>query len=408
MKVTKTLAVTTTRSEDPGDPVAALRHPGGLLWCSESEGLVAWGEAARIDPGTGEGRFERAASELGRLFDGMEVRDEVGVPGTGPVAFGSFTFDPEAAGSVLIVPAVVVGRRRGKAWTTSIGPEPAHEPAPAPGPGEDRIRYLGSSMPELEWLEAVAAAERATDGGDLEKVVLARDVRVWSKSPLDPRRLTARLARRFPECFTFSVDGLVGATPELLVRRTGALVESRVLAGSAPRDPAPSADAELGRSLLASDKDLREHELALRSVLDVFEELCASVEVDESPHLLKLANVQHLATDVRARLDPAPTALQIAGRLHPTAAVCGLPRRSALELLRALERLDRRRYAGPVGWVDARGDGEWGIALRCAEIDGARARLFAGAGIVPGSVPEAELEETRIKLNAMQSALEGP
>lgn len=406
MRTTKKLTVTTNAVEDPVDLIPMLRDPGGLMWCRGSEGLVAWGEVARIEPGGDEDRFERAAVELARTFGEMEVRDEIGVPGSGPVAFGSFTFDPEEAGSVLIVPAVVLGRRDGVAWITRVHGIDVPE-ATSPVSHQDRIRYLGSSISEVEWLEAVALAERAAAEGEVEKVVLARDLRIWSKSPLDPRTLTARLAARFPECFTFSVDSFLGATPELLVRRVGSVAESTVLAGSARRDPDPTTDEELGRSLLASDKDRREHEPAVRTVEDVFEKLCSTVEVDETPHLMRLANVQHLATDVRGVLDAGPSALEIAGRLHPTAAVAGLPRREALELLRGLEKLDRGRYAGPVGWVDARGDGEWCIALRCAEIEGTAARLFAGSGIVAGSVPEAELEETRIKLNAMQSALEG-
>jgi menaquinone-specific isochorismate synthase len=197
----------------------------------------------------------------------------------------------------------------------------------------------------------------------------------------------------------------VGATPELLIRRRGASVESLVLAGTARRAAVEADDAAVGAELLSSAKDNREHEFAVDSVALVLAGVCDDLTVDDGPFLLKLANVQHLATRVRGRLAEPLSALELAGRLHPTAAVCGTPRAEAEGLIRRLEGMERGRYAGPVGWVDAAGDGEFGIALRCAEVNGARARLFAGNGIVADSRPEAELEETRLKLRAMQSAL---
>jgi menaquinone-specific isochorismate synthase len=348
-----------------------------LLWLHDREGLRGFGEAARVEVGVGPDRFQRASAALG---------DALG----GGVAFGSFTFDPEVPGSVLIVPERV---ERGR-----IELPAGHVP---------KIRYAGSSASEVAWLEAVDAAAKRIDAGEFAKVVLARDVIVWAKGPLYPMVLAGRLAERFPECFTFLVDGLVGATPELLVRRTGRAVESLVLAGTAGRGDSTEKDAGLGASLLASNKDADEHRFAVESVTGVLREMCDEVEVDRVPRLLKLANVQHLATRVRARLAEPLTALDVAGRLHPTAAVGGTPRGAAMEAIRTLEGMDRGRYAGPVGWVDSKGDGEFGIALRCAEVEGARARLFAGGGIVAGSLPEAELEETRLKLRAMQSALEG-
>jgi menaquinone-specific isochorismate synthase len=342
------------------------------------------------------------------VFDAADVEDEVRSGGTGPLAFGSFTFDPLNERSVLVVPEVVVGHRGGRAWMTTVGSAtpPASNGIPANDDHDFKIRYAGSSISEVAWLEAVSEAAAAVGRGDLEKVVLARDVRIWSKTPFDLGVLVARLAARFPECFTFSCEGFVGSTPELLVRRSGDDVGSLVLAGSAPRGSTPEEDAELGAGLLRSEKDLAEHEPAVRSVVEILEPRCSSLQVPDEPELLRLQNVQHLASRVEGELNEPLTALELAALLHPTAAVCGLPRRDALEHIRKAEGLDRARYAGPVGWVDARGDGEWGIGLRCAEIDGARGRLFAGAGIVADSVPEKELEETRLKLRAMMSALE--
>ncbi|MGH8907399.1 MAG: isochorismate synthase [Egibacteraceae bacterium] len=403
---TWTLAVRTVEVGDPGDLVTRLPDTAGFAWVRRGQGLVAWGEAARVEVGAGEDRFARAASALTGLLDRAEVDDAVGLPGTGPVAFGSFTFDPDCEGSVLVVPRMVLGRRGGRAWLTTVGGGGRDEVGPVqalPAPG--RIRYAGASFSEVRWMEAVDAAVRAIRRGELAKVVLARDVRVWSEQRLDPRALVHRLAERFPQCFAFACAGLVGATPELLVRRLGDLVESVPLAGSAARGPNRAEDARLGEALMASEKNRGEHQLAVDSVKRVLGPLCVCLDVDPQPWLLRLGNVQHLATALRGRLARPLGSLDLAGALHPTAAVCGAPTAMALDCIRALEGMDRGRYAGPVGWTDARGDGEWGIALRCAEVDGPRARLFAGAGLVAASLPEAELEETRLKLLAMQSAL---
>jgi menaquinone-specific isochorismate synthase len=404
-----TLVVRTVPVDEPNGLLDLLPEDGGIAWVRGGDGFVASGEVLRIDAGTGPARFDAAADRFAALAATAEVRDEVGVPGSGLVAFGSFTFDPRSAGSVLIVPEVVIGRRGDSTWMTVVG-EPATgreevEPPPARRP-PDRVRYAGSSIPDHVWLDAVARALKRIDAGGLDKVVLARDYAVWDREPLDPRVLASRLADHFPDCFTFLCDRLIGATPELLVRRRGTVVESTVLAGSAPRGQGAE-DEDLGAALLASEKDRLEHRLAVDSVVDVLKAHCVDLDVDADPHLLRLENVQHLETRVRGDLNRPVSALRLAGALHPTAAVGGAPRDTALEVIAELEGMDRGRYAGPVGWVDAGGDGEWGIALRCAELSGARARLFAGAGIVRGSLPEAELEETRLKLRAMQSALEG-
>lgn len=403
-----TLTVRTVAVDEPFGLLASVAGENGLVWMRQGEGLVGWGEAVRLDAGTGPDRFERATQMLKETFGGMESHDEVSELGTGPVAFGAFTFDPDSEGSCLIVPSVVLGRRGDVSWMTVV------EPAEAPtlvrshdeGSGDvDRIRYAGSTISEVEWLDAVAAAAQSVRSTDLEKVVLARDLLVWSKSAFDQRRLAARLAESFPQCFTFSLDGMVGATPELLVRVRGKLVESTALAGSAARGSDHDEDERLGRGLLSSAKDRAEHLPAVASVRVVLERLCSSLHVDPEPKLMRLANVQHLATEMRGRLRSPIGALEVAGRLHPTAAVCGAPTNKAQALIRTLEKMDRGRYGGPVGWVGANGDGEWGIALRCGEFSGTRGRLFAGAGIVAGSLPESELEETRVKLRAMQSAL---
>ncbi len=412
------LAVRTVPVDDPGDLLTHLPRPDGLAWVRRGEGLVGWGEAARVLVGTGPDRLARAAAELAELFAEAEVSDPVGTPGSGPVAFGAITFDPLSAGSTLRIPAVVLGRRDGRSWLTTIGSPgapplvPRSAARPAPGPvlrpvavAPAGIRYTGSTLPDDGWLAAVRSAVEAIRAGRLDKVVLARDLYAEAPGPLDPRAVAGQLAERFPDCHTFAVDGLVGATPELLVRRTGQRVQSLVLAGSAPRGLDAAGDAALGAGLLASVKDRQEHALAVESVRGPLEPLCDRLAVDPAPWLLRLANVQHLATRVRGSLVVAASAFELAAALHPTAAVCGTPTEAALATIRELEGMDRGRYSGPVGWVDAAGNGEWGIALRCAELRGNQARLFAGGGIVADSDPAAELAETRVKLQAVQSAL---
>ncbi len=400
----------TTRVLDDDRPLLALPPVAdALAWVRDGEGLVGWGEAVRLRPGPGPGRIEEADAALRDLE--AQVDDPVGLPGSGLVALGSFTFSPDSAGSALVVPRVVVGRRDGTTFLTHIDPAGA---APAPGPAtdaphtpvRDRPRYAGSTVPDLHWLEAVARAVERIGDGELQKVVLARDHAVWARDPFDPLELARRLTERFPSCHTFVVDGLVGATPELLLSRRGRRVTSRVLAGTAGRDPDEATDAALGAALLASDKDRWEHRLAAESVEEVLRPRCEQLDHESDPRLLRLDNVQHLATTFEGRLRGEESALQLVAALHPTAAVGGTPRARSLAVIAELEGMDRGRYAGPVGWTTPDGDGEWGIALRCAELAGARARLFAGVGVVAASLPEDELEETRLKLLAMQAALD--
>jgi menaquinone-specific isochorismate synthase len=384
-----------------------LVPPGSpLAWIRDGEGLVGWGEAARLVV-SGPDRFERAVRWWRALNLGAVVSDDVQVPGTGPVVFGSFAFADGPAPSVLVLPRVVLGRRNGRTWLTSIGPGEPEPDRPAPaaaGPGQ--VEVCDGALSPDEWRDAVSTAVERIRSGELSKVVLARDLIARADAPVDIRHLVRGLAQRYPACFTFAVEGLVGATPELLVERQGERVTSRVLAGTAW-------DADAAARLLTSAKDLEEHDYAVRSAFDAIAPYCTQLAAP-APTVLELANVAHLATEVtgtlrtRASLNGTATdALSLAGLLHPTAAVCGTPTRRAGRVIRDLEGMDRGRYAGPVVWMDARGDGEWGIAVRCAEVDGARLRLFAGCGIVAGSDPESEFAEAQAKFVAVREALEG-
>lgn len=408
---------------DLAEPLGRAR-PGGagprLMMVRGGQGLVASGVATRIEVGIGSGRAAAAAEVLAQLDAMAETEDEVRRPGTGLVAIGSLTFDPQESGSVLIVPSVVVGRHGDTAWRTEIVPMAAGagDGAMAPpnrdeagrthheGKQIDRPRFSGSSVRDEDWLVRVDGALRRIAEGELEKVVLARDQLLWSRTPFDEERLLALLVSRFPDCHVFAVEGLVGASPELLLRRDDYQVASRVLAGTVARGRSEDEDDQLAAELLGSDKERREHELAVRSVDSALTALGAALEIPEAPRVLRMRDVQHLATDVTGRLEPTLSSLAMLDFLHPTAAVGGSPRDAALHAIRELEGMSRGRYAGPVGWCDGRGDGEWAIALRCAQLDGPRARLFAGAGVVAASLPERELIETTLKLRAMRDALE--
>ncbi|HUP15858.1 MAG TPA: isochorismate synthase [Acidimicrobiia bacterium] len=387
----------------------ALARGPHTVWISPELTLAGFGQRLRLDPGVGPGRFERARWMFAEWVGDQGPIEFDGLGQGGPYAFGSFTFDEESSPSVLLIPEIVFASDGRSSWLVCHGlPHQAWgETVPGhPGAQPDRPRFAGSSLPDHLWLDAVARAIKEIGAGKLEKVVLARDHALWSKEPFDLHRVLNKLHRGFPECMVFLVDGLVGASPELLIRKVGNAVTSLALAGSARRDAEPAADRRLGLELLASQKDLHEHALASASVGRVLGEVCTSLDRPARPDLVKLANVQHLATRFAGVMAEPHHVLDLVGRLHPTAAVGGTPTAAAIDMIRSLEGMDRGRYAGPVGIFDSAGDGEFAIALRCAEVSGARARLFAGAGLVSGSVPEDELEETRIKLQAMLSALE--
>jgi menaquinone-specific isochorismate synthase len=262
-------------------------------------------------------------------------------------------------------------------------------------------------------MSVVADAVRRINAGDLEKVVLARDLLATAAADVDVRWPLRRLASAYPTCWTFHVDGFFGATPELLVRRERGLVTSRVLAGTIRRTGDDARDLMLAATLARSSKDLEEHEYAVRSVVSSFAPYCSSMNVPEAPFVLHLPNVMHLATDVAGVVaDPADTtgtasSLALAAALHPSAAVGGHPTSVAVDLIAEIEGMPRGRYAGPVGWMDASGDGEWGIGLRSAVVAGPTVRLFAGCGVVGDSDPESELAESSAKLVPVRDALGG-
>jgi menaquinone-specific isochorismate synthase len=410
------LVVRSTAVSDPGPLLSLLPRSGPLAWVRRGAGLVGWGAAARVDT-KGPQRFADAEDWWRGVVADAVVRDEVDVPGSGLVAFGSFAFADEPGASTLVVPEVAVGRRGDTWWVTTIGrgtlpgaPDVVDTTADEDlaTPLRDVV-FVDGARSGTQWESVVADAVRRIATSDLEKVVLARDLVAESSAAVDVRWPLQQLAEKYPSCWTFHVDGLFGATPEMLVRRERGLVTSRVLAGTIRPTGDDDRDLALAASLARSSKDLEEHEYAVRSVADALAPHCTSMNVPETPFVLHLPNVMHLATDVTGVMDRSltpTTALGLAAALHPSAAVGGTPTADAVALIDQIEGMERGRYAGPVGWIDAAGDGEWGIALRCGEVDGARVRLFAGCGIVADSDPEAELAESQAKLVPVRDALE--
>jgi menaquinone-specific isochorismate synthase len=376
-------------------PVDLLAHLGhdGFAWFGDDCSFVTAGAAAEIEPAL--------AAEL---LASIEHQADAGTPiAAGAIAHGALPFSGTAN---LVVPARVVGiDADGNGWFTTIGSDSsalAPIVADLPSPSHYTIDAVAN---QAEWRDAVDAVLKAIALGDLEKVVLAREVRIDADAPFDVGAVLRRLCSAQSGCFVFADRGFVGATPELLVRRRGDRVTCRPMAGTIPRD---GAGGEEAARLLGSRKDSNEHALVVSAVTRVLENQCVDVTA-RGPEVARFADVMHLVTHIGARTaDPSTTALALAFALHPTPAVAGTPREDALEAISRLEPTSRGNYAGPVGWVNADGDGEFAVALRCAQLDGRHARLHAGAGIVAGSDPDAEWDETSAKLEPMLRALVRP
>ena len=379
-----------------------------VTWLRRDEGLVGWGVAARIRT-KGLTRFSDADKWWTETCARAEVHDDVNEPGTGLVCFGTFGFADDPGDSVLVIPKVVIGRRAGRTWLTVVDGatyDRANDGRGTPPAAPEDVAFADGALDSERWMAVVADAVRRINDGELEKVVLARDLIATAVAPIDVRWPLARLAETYPMCWTFHVDGMFGATPEMLVRRERGLVTSRVLAGTIRRTGDDERDLALAATLARSSKDLEEHEYAVRSVADALEPHCSSMNVPEAPFVLHLPNVMHLATDVNGVVHDVATSLQLAESLHPSAAVGGTPTPAATRLIDEIEGMPRDRYAGPVGWMDASGDGEWGIALRSALITEGGVRLFAGCGIVASSDPESELAESQAKFVPVRDALQ--
>ena len=402
------IPVTTTRIGDHLPLLELLPNDAPLSWVRNGEGLVGWGVHATTTV-SGKDRFEKARDWWHHQLETFAISDSVHASGTGPVLFTSFSFDRNEE-SVLVIPKVIVGQKGLQSWITWIGDtaQPLLPESPTQT-SQGTFTFTDGSITTDAWKERVSQAIARIEKNGVDKVVLARDLVATASTDIDPRPILTKLAAEYPSTWTFAVDGLVGATPELLLRLSKGMVTSRVLAGTIPKTGDDAKDLALAASLARSSKDLEEHEYAVRSVAEALEPFCSSTNVPESPFVLHLANVMHLATDVTGALTESKQrvdAFSLLKSLHPSAAVCGTPRNIAFDIIDEIEGMNRGRYAGPVGWIDASGDGELGIALRTGQITGKEIRIYAGCGIVAGSNPEKELEESAAKMIPMRSALQ--
>ena len=398
--------------------------------------IVGIGVARSVEV-AGRLRFVRAEAAARELFAGLAVRGDTAPPEGGPLLVGGFAFGHHAAPGIawrgfppgrLVLPRLLVVRRGDRAWATLIGQSqgrasgerelrallrgpppttPAAEGANAKPTPEFRAT---ADRPHAHFQGLVTSALAAIGRGEFEKVVVARSARLLHSAAFNASEVLALLRRTHPSSTAFGVvrrggAAFVGATPERLVRLRDGCVEATAVASSAPRGLTPEEDDRLARALRESKKEQAEHAIVVRAVREALANVCTPLHAPESPRLCKLDGIQHLETPVTGTLRSESSVLRLVERLHPTPAVGGAPSEAALAWLERHEGLERGWYAGPIGWVDATGDGEFAVALRCALLRGREARLFAGAGIVEGSEPEPELYETRLKFRAFLGPL---
>jgi menaquinone-specific isochorismate synthase len=418
--------------------VLAARRPGDRFFCLEQPDrehstLAGLGEAALVEAG-GDNRFRAVAGACRELSRGAQAGSGEGdPPGAGPVWVGGFAFAPRGgsapewgslAPAQLVLPELSLARRGDEARLTVTAVLDGHEsvdtvlerlrarvaelrPAAMPLLDPDPVtsaRVAGAAPPE-HYESAVARAVEHIRAGEIEKVVLAREVRVHAPGQIDPAPLYDALRAAFPACYSYLVGtpevSFIGASPELLVRRDGARAQSVALAGTTRRSADPSVDDLLGEQLLQGAKEREEQAIVARRIERTLRPVSVWVAAADEPVLVKVQNVQHLATPIRAQLADAVPCVELAGMIHPTPAVGGEPRDEAYRLIPALEGLDRGWYAGTVGWTDLSEDGEFCVAIRCALLRGSVAHLYAGNGIVRDSDPADELAETEVKLQAL-------
>jgi isochorismate synthase len=434
----RTLVSVTVESEI-ADPCAAvfssrLASERWFCWEQPDRGFAVAGlGVAHEAVSRGEGRFRDVAAEALRVGQDAVLDQPTGLrAGAGPVWLGGFAFDPEGGASStwsslppasLVLPEISICRAGGRSFLTVnaiVGPGEDPEgrwqalearlgglrdaPLPMldPHPVAAKIR---SARPPAEFEATVEVATARIGAGEMSKVVLAREVIVSAAAAHDPAALFGAMREQFPSCFCFCCGtpeaAFIGASPELLVRRSGAGVSTVALAGSTRRSSDPAVDDHLAERLLRSDKDRREHRIVAERIVRALRPHAVWVQAAADPEIVKVANIQHLATPVLAQLAEPRSAVELAGMLHPTPAVGGEPRSDALAAIAGLEQMDRGWYAGPVGWMDATEDGEFCVALRSGVLRDREAHLFAGVGVVEGSDPAAELAETEVKLEAL-------
>lgn len=421
---TRGVVAETVALPNPVDVLALMHGTNPLLWWRRGNGMVGVGLLEKLVT-SGKPRVLDASAAWKEIVTASSVHDEVHLPGTGLIAFGTFAFSRRSAmPSTMVIPRLVIGQRDGASWLTRL--RFADEAASAltsesasamvaelgrasgsQAGAEQRphLSFAPGQQSERGYLATVTEAVERIRRGEVEKVVLARDVVGQLRNGDDLRVSIRALAEAYPDCWTFAVDGLFGSSPETLVSVHDNRVSARVLAGTARRGHDSTSDLANATALASSPKDLDEHGFAVRSVVDALAPHTEHLTLSDNPFTLKLPNLWHLATDISGRLPQGSSSLDLVAALHPTAAVAGTPMLTAADLIFDLEPFDRGRYAGPVGWIDAEGNGEWAIALRCAQWSGATVTAYAGCGIVADSVAENELAETVMKFRPIVDAL---
>jgi len=433
--------VSLTVETEIGDPCAAvfasrLASDRWFCWEQPDRGFALAGLGVAHEAASrGATRFADVAEECLRTGGDAVVEEPRGLPaGAGPVWLGGFAFDPDGGASStwssfspgsLVLPELSLCRSGDRAFLTlnsviQPGDDPEERsaalasrlaglrgeaPLPMLDPHPTSHAEIHSARPPGDFEAAVSAATARIGAGGMSKAVLAREVVVSAGAAHDPAALFGAMREQFPACFCFCVGtpeaAFIGASPELLVRRSGASASTVALAGSTRRSSDPAVDDHLGEQLLRSDKDRREQRIVSERIVRALRPHAVWVEASAEPEIVKVANIQHLATPVIAQLAEPHSAIELAGMLHPTPAVGGEPWPEASRTIAELEGMDRGWYAGPVGWMDATEDGEFCVALRSALLRDREAHLFAGVGVVAGSDPAAELAETEVKLQAL-------
>ena len=411
------LVVETLPVEYSDSIVEILSQDSPLLWWKRGEGFIGIDECARYTF-SGSTRFTDASALWAEIVSTAVVTDSVNLRGTGLISISTFAFsDDSALHSTLIIPHYILGRTHGVRWCTRIRLAADTDENLTVETAQQIITKLvsgkateGNSLSFTSqdhdlFTGKVEKALSRIAAGDVEKIVLSRTQRATVSSGFDLRPALRHLAESYPDCWTFSVDGFFGSSPETLINVTDGHFTAKVLAGTAPRGTDSATDTQMAADLASSSKDLDEHGFASRSVYKALDPLVSQLSMSDAPYTLKLPNVWHLASDIAGELSPEVSSLDIVKALHPTAAVAGTPTSQAVTLIAEIEGFDRGRYAGPVGWMGANGDGQWAIGLRCAQLFEDRIEAYAGGGIVSDSIPEKEYVETEMKFRPVLEAL---
>ncbi len=386
----------------------AIARGDGMLFVRDGFGFATRGVAKRV-----------SAHEAKSFLEQIEVVDDVNAPGSGPILFGAIPFDSHQPHDFVLPAMLVCKAQDGRCWVTTIDDaidnatvDAAIDPSQHWAPEASSSSFTVTPGVDVDtYLDAVTYARDAVRNGTITKAVIARDVFVAADKPIDVHSVLLRLRASFGSSYRYSMDGFVGASPELLVSIANGEVSSLPLAGTSARTGDPLIDAQLAESLLSSAKNQIEHRVVIDAVHDTLLPWCSYLDWEPEASIVAVANVQHLGTHMSGRLsEPFLHILDAVYALSPTPALGGHPRDKALQLIAEVEGMSRGRYGGAVGWTDRYGNGTWAVAIRCAEFSADRktARLFAGGGIVADSEPLSELAETQAKLQAMLAAIIRP